>query len=261
MYLIKTEKNKISDRYTRTNELIQKFGVAIKSFRTRLKKIFPTISSPEHIRKTTEQSVRKLMIDMNENNEQIFQEILEDGIARAGINLTTRQVDPNTVRQLYYNSPLFEAYKNMNDRLVKETNDIITKHVLQEGGMNYRKLTDELTSVANLSEKRARVIARTETQVVQNKGRELGWRITDPEGKNRYRWGGPYDRRTSDACEWVRKNTPRGGLPMEELKKLVRTATDKFYPKLSGRDWSVHPNCRHFPQRLRSVDYDNIQYQ
>ena len=251
MYLIPQDKQKISDRYTRSNELISTFKRALDWFGRSLKKfIKPGKVDPTNVQKVTEYQVKELMGRMNLNGQAAFEDIMEDGMSSVGINMIEKRVDPNTVRALYYDSPIWTAYRGMSDDLTDRVNETITEHLTREGGISYTKLVDELRHDAGTAERKARVIARTETNVVRNKGKEIGFHVKDPEGKWRYKWGGPYDRRTSDTCKWIQGKVPGHGLSMDELKRLVHSATRKFHPTLTPRDWTAHPNCRHFPQKV-----------
>ena len=170
-------------------------------------------------------------------------------MSRTGVNLAEKKIDPMTIRVMLLDSPVWVNYKKMNESLTSKINGLLAES-LSDPTVSRQDLIDGLTEVVGVSERRARTIARTETNVIRNKGRELGFKVVDPNNEYRFKWGGPYDNRTSDACGWVKRNTPKAGLSLDDLNKLVKEAVRKFYPKLTPRDWSVHPNCRHFPQKV-----------
>jgi hypothetical protein len=87
----------------------------------------------------------------------------------------------------------------------------------------------------------ADAIARTESMAVAGKARELDFIENDPPDAT-YRWQGPDDLRTTEACREAVKGS-RGGMPLEELKAyLHRVAVEHG---MRPRDWVLHPNERH----------------
>ena len=244
MYLIdRVEKQKIADRFTRSSQLLMVFNRALDWFGRSLKQFFrPGTVDASNIHQVANAQVRELMGRMNQNAQSAYEQILSDGMSASGLNMMRKQVDPNTIRSLYYNSPIWTAYKGMNDRLMNNTNQIITEHMTREGGISYNKLVSELQDNVGLAERKARVIARTESNAVQNQGREIGFRISDPAGTWKFKWGGPYDYRTSDTCKWIKSQSGKG-MSLDNLKLLCIEATRKFHPKLTPRDWVPHPNC------------------
>jgi len=87
-------------------------------------------------------------------------------------------------------------------------------------------------------------IVRTESAILQLKGKELAYKEYEKEeGEQLYKWSPAYDDRMCKACNEVGVRTAKG-VPLEELKKIVKETTKKYYPLLTPRDFIVHPQCR-----------------
>jgi hypothetical protein len=97
-------------------------------------------------------------------------------------------------------------------------------------------------------------IVRTETTGIAAKGREMAMKERDEAGAYRYDWFGPVDHRTSDICREIQKqvlNRGQGrGLPLEELKTLLKEVGEELNPKWGYREWVPHANCRRVIRRV-----------
>lgn len=115
----------------------------------------------------------------------------------------------------------------------------------QRHGWSITSLRDNLQdAVPGLDDLEAERIARTETQHLVAESREAGYREQFGDDA-RFRWVGPDDDRTTDACEWIKDQVDADeGVPLEELKGLVDEANQKFVDH-DGRDWTPHIQCRH----------------
>lgn len=97
-------------------------------------------------------------------------------------------------------------------------------------------------------------IVRTETTGITAKGREMAMQERDKSGSYRYDWFGPMDKRTSDVCKDIQKqvlNRGQGrGLPLEELKAVMKDVGKELNPKWGYREWVPHANCRRVLRRV-----------
>lgn len=113
-------------------------------------------------------------------------------------------------------------------------------------------LASELSDNFGVSEDRAELIARSETQSAVNAAAEDAYEDLEEErGEEfRYKWVGNIDSRTTQACEWLLNETnPKfGGTPvsLEELKDLIQEAPehDDSLDDNMARTWAPHPGCR-----------------
>ena len=221
-----------------------------KRLKVLLGRVDPTKMDAVFVKRVVQDQVRTMMVEIGLDSKKVVELMLVDGMARSGV--LNPVIDPHMLDLLYQNSPVWKAYARMNDQLIRDVNDVITR-TFTLPDRNVDRLSREISDVAQVSERRARTIARTETQAVQNTGRVLGYRVVDPEGRYRYKWGGSTISTTCDACKWVQKNTPEGGVRLDDLNLLVKEACNRWYPHLIYRDFQCHPNCRHFPQVERIV--------
>lgn len=137
-------------------------------------------------------------------------------------------------------------YEGKFDGLSKSLSDLIKEYIVRAMIKGYpiqriityidRKGKDKINRA------RAEIIARTETQALQNKIREWSYKKIDPEGKFKYKWIGPDDNRTTEVCKRIKERT-RAGVTLEQLKKIIHEEAKNagFEP----REFTPHINCRH----------------
>lgn len=121
-------------------------------------------------------------------------------------------------------------------------------------GWSVFDLTEQLfSSVPELGRTHAEMIARTEMAAVTNRARDIYYEEEFPEAV--FRWVGPQDHRTTDACEWLKIQT-RNGVTFERLIELEREASRDFFPSLSFRRHVIHPYERH--TYVRHYDIEGV---
>lgn len=116
-------------------------------------------------------------------------------------------------------------------------------------GWSIRELQNRLVDLLDgITPSQAETIARTELAAVTNEARRIYYdeEIDDAT----FRWVGPDDHRTTEACEWLRDQT-EDGVTMDRLLELQEqvhngevSGIDGF-PGLEFRRFVVHPNERH----------------
>lgn len=91
-------------------------------------------------------------------------------------------------------------------------------------------------------------IARTEMAGLTNRAREEYYEEEfDPNAEDTdvlFRWVGPQDHRTTDACEWLKAQT-KDGVTLERLIELEKEASDRWFSDLDFRKHVIHPFERH----------------
>lgn len=143
--------------------------------------------------------------------------------------------------------------------------DLLEENLTQPQGWSLESVRDDINEAfPNLSEGEAETIARSETASVLNNAREEGYEQRRDAGEKQYfKWVGPDDSRTTDACERLKEltNPDEGGTPktMSELKRLERQVANEFFPGLEWREHMLHPNERHtfrrvLPHELARID-------
>lgn len=125
--------------------------------------------------------------------------------------------------------------------------------MLDAEGWTTDSLTEQLQDFEpSLSDAEAERIARTETASVVNTAREEAYEDRGLED-DRFKWVGTEDRRTTEACTWLKDQTnpDHGGTPvtLERLQELVAEApthdADMQDDLARPDNYVVHPNERH----------------
>lgn len=132
---------------------------------------------------------------------------------------------------------IFEGLKYEESENVK---DFILGHV--SGDIDFSELIKKIVSTTKLNEDEAERIARTETQSLNNKMREMSYERIDPENEFKYRWVGPSDYRTTKICKAITSRTA-DGVSLKELKKIIKQEGTKG--GFDTREYTPHINCRH----------------
>jgi nucleotide-binding universal stress UspA family protein len=142
--------------------------------------------------------------------------------------------------------------------------DLLEENLTQPQGWSLESVRDDLQeSFPNMSEGQAETVARSETSSVLNTAREEGYEDRDDSHEYYYKWVGPDDSRTTDACERLKAltNPDYGGTPvgMSDLKRLERKISNEEFPALEWREHMLHINERHtfrrvLPHELNRLD-------
>jgi hypothetical protein len=129
------------------------------------------------------------------------------------------------------------------DESIVELRQTLKDSLETQHGWGLQSLADNLQDLdPDLGQDEAERIARTETASIVNNAREEGYKERG-EDDHLFRWVGPSDSRTTEACEWLEQET-EDGVPLNELKDLVEEANRRFVDH-PGREWVPHINCRH----------------
>jgi len=197
-------------------------------------------------------------------NEQIVPESVDAIEKRAFSSSDVPDYVLEKIREALDDGAVFDAIESAGER-VEEVADSITEiledNLLDEDGWTLGDITDDIQEeFPNLSEGEAETVARTETSSTLNTAREKGYEERDDAATLRFKWVGPDDSRTTDACERMKDETDpdRGGtpLPMPELKRLERSIANEEFPNLSYREHVIHPNERHTFRRVLPAETD-----
>lgn len=141
--------------------------------------------------------------------------------------------------------------------------EIFEDNLSQPQGWSLSSLSEDLHQAFNVPVDDAELVARTETASIMNEAREEGYRDLGVDDAV-FRWIGPADHRTTDACEWMKEVTYNGPgdmvaqhgepesidtvgepVPLDDLIALEREAAARFFPDLDYRKHVLHPNERH----------------
>jgi len=123
--------------------------------------------------------------------------------------------------------------------------DLFREKLTQPQGWSLGSISDDIQDILGVSADKAETWARTESARILNTTREKAYEKKGDTEDALFKWVGPADDRTTDACEWLKKQTA-DGVTMERLKELAKEASDKFFPDLKySDDWIIHPHERH----------------
>lgn len=154
---------------------------------------------------------------------------------------------------------MFETFEDMSQHQREEMQNWLVDQARSGAGWSVSELAAHLRDIdPSLGDYEAERIARTESQAIVTKAREQWYEDDfDADDEPLFIWQGPQDHRTTEACTWLKEqaNPTYGGEPktIPELKELVREASDRFFPDLRVREWTVHPFERH--TIVRYYDY------
>jgi hypothetical protein len=163
----------------------------------------------------------------------------DDDVPEMVIDLVKEAIDRGGLYDTF--TTLSEAQE---DDLAQFFGDVIT----QPQGWSIRSVSERLESEFNLAEEKADSIARNEIGNLSKNARELAYQETESDDAL-YKWVGNLDNQTTDACEWLLKQTnPRYGgtpRPLPKLKAMVREANARDDSiDHDARTWSPHIGCR-----------------
>lgn len=119
---------------------------------------------------------------------------------------------------------------------------------LDSDGWTLDEMAGELQDLQpTLTDSEAETIARTETASAVNTAREEAYEergLADA----RFRWTGPSDARTTEACEWLKDRTA-DGVTLERLRELIEDAPthdDDMQDNMARpENYLPHISCRH----------------
>ena len=145
---------------------------------------------------------------------------------------------------------VFDDFKTLPARVVEEVKGLLEDNLTQPQGWSLDSVVDDFKDVfPGVPEEQLEVVARTETASVLNKAREEGYQSREESGRFRFKWVGPSDNRTTDACTELkeRTNPDHGGTPVSlpDLKRMEQEVHAEHFNNLEFRTHTIHPNERH----------------
>ncbi|QCC57355.1 hypothetical protein [Natrinema thermotolerans] len=174
-----------------------------------------------------EQQSREPFFADDEDMPQFVEDLVEEAIERGVIHLGQ-----------------YDA-ANVTGNAVK---DFLEDQLTQPQGWSLRSLAENFADRWKISVEEAMDTLRPQVASVLNESRKIGYEQLPESDERLFKWIGPDDEETTDACEWMKKRTnPKyGGDPvtLDELEDLIEEAQSRWFPSFSG-DMAVHYNERH----------------
>lgn len=166
-----------------------------------------------------------------------------------GKSLDFSKVDEMAIKAITERKVLWNAYANMEKELSKNINDIITESYKDPKTFSIHNMVNKMREATDAETYRLERIVRTETRTATQKGREMGFKKVDTDGKYRYNWAIKHDSRTSDICkdieEIVKSEGGGRGVTLDRLNEILKTISKKHNGETwEYRDWTPHINCR-----------------
>ena len=155
----------------------------------------------------------------------------------------------DAVREVIDRGAVFDNFDSLPGRVADTIGDVLSDALTDPQGWRLDDVVDSLSdALPRADPEDLETIARTESASVLNEAREEGYRDRGFDDA-KFKWVGPSDSRTTDACEDLKDmtNPDHGGTPVSlpELIDAEREVHDEYFDNLSFRKHTIHPNERH----------------
>lgn len=165
------------------------------------------------------------------------------------------------IRDVINDGVVFDRFESIAGDVRDEVERVLEDKLTQPQGWSLTSIVDEFEEIfPGVDRDDLEVVARTESAKVLNESRERGYEDQPGSEDFLFKWQGPDDSRTTDACDELKEltNPDYGGepRPMGELVRLQRQVQSEHFPRLSFRKHTVHPNERHTFVRAFDVDVE-----
>jgi len=191
-----------------------------------------------------EQQAREPFFADNEDMPEFVKDLVDEAIERGAVYLGE-----------------FEA-ANVTGNAIK---GFLKTKLTQPQGWSLRSLAEDFADRWKIPVEDAMDALRPQVANVLNESRRIGYERMPESDDRLFKWLGPDDSETTEACEWLKEITNPGygpgpmvaeyGTPafideagqpvtLDQLERLVSIAQERWFPSFSG-DMAVHYNERH----------------
>lgn len=171
---------------------------------------------------------------------------------RTKLSLDT--VDDNAVKALTRQPVLRQSFSKLSRLTAAKMQEVFEKAYQDPQGLSREAIAKELRKVAEISDSRARLIARTESAKISARARYTQYRKRPDFNESLFRWVGPSDHRETDTSKRIKRRVGRG-VRWDVLVRIVQEESAKDFPT-----WTVDPespvshwNSRHTFVRVGSI--------
>ena len=221
---------------------------------TRLSQDVKGSMSEEEQKDLARSIVRDIRSQMEHGITKNYADLILRGFGDAGVNPVEAKIDIGAIEAIAQEAPIWNAFDGIEDSLHNKFEEIIIDSFAVPEEFSISKMVDRMKRAADIETWRLRRIARTETNAVVNKGREMGYEQRDPEGNFRFKLTGRFGpgSRTCDAHEWINDQIQKegGSVSLNRMRELHDEASALFYPNLDPRGFNIHPNQRKTVMRV-----------
>jgi len=168
----------------------------------------------------------------------------------------------DALQQVVDRGAVFDDFKSVPGRVADVIEDALADALTEPNGWSLDSIVDRMSDALPRADPAdLETIARTESAKVLNEAREEGYRDRGLDDA-KFKWVGPSDSRTTDACEELkdRTNPDHGGTPVSlpELTDEERDVHADHFPNLEYRKHTLHPNERHTFVRVPESGVDDF---
>lgn len=203
-------------------------------------KTFKRAPSEKEMRGRVQKIQGNLQAELDLATHKLFEQVYKESMDRVekeiGMNLVFGERDVNALRVLKEQKVLKDSFKGLSDNIVEELQNAIFKAYYSNDGLSLKDLNERIEKIAEVSDSRAELIARTETSKVSSAARKNSYFQADPKGELKYKHIGPDDNRTTNLSKRIKARTAQG-VSWDEYVRIVKEESVKDFP-----EWSVDDN-------------------
>ena len=225
----------------------------------------------EEVALSEDELLRKDEILLDAYKTQIWPESIDQIDKQAwGGDMDVPEYVKEAIEEAIDGGAVFQNIKGLPGDVRRELEDLLKDALTQPQGWSLDSVVDNMRDIwPGVDREELEVVARTETASVLNEAREEGYEDRPESGRYRFKWVGPDDARTTEACTFLKQGssavdeapenfagTENTAVTMSELKRLQQEAVKFYFPNLNHRDHVIHPNERH--TFVRAVDDEGL---
>lgn len=212
-------------------------------------KVFKKRPSETKMREAMARINFKLRGNIKNAADKMFKKIYNKEVIRVekelGVNFTFDISDKGLLDRLKNQKVLASAYAGIANNLTTKINAVVKEAFIDPAGLTPQLLTERIKKVADVSDAKAELIARTESGKVAAAARRLSYKKEDREDSFKYIHLGPSDNRTTETSKRIKSRT-KSGVSWDDYISIVTEESRKDYPT-----WKVNPDfpVSHFNSR------------
>lgn len=171
---------------------------------------------------------------------------------RTKLNLT--RVDQNAILSLSRKPVLRQSFVGLSRVVSGKLQELFEEAYSDPKGISRYELSKKIARVAEVSDARARTIARTESAKISARARFTQYKKRDDFNDSLFRWVGPSDSRETDTSKRIKRRVGRG-VTYDELFRIVSEESAKDFPTFVVEYENIvsHFNSRHTFLRVGTV--------
>ena len=213
-------------------------------------KVYKRMPSRKELQNLILKIQRKLTTELNSAISNALKLVyVKTGITVArelGNKFIFDKIDYNALKVLQTQPVVRQSFAGLSQDISNKLQDLFDIIYNDPKGYSKKKLIDGVKSIAEVSDWRAELIARTETAKISNGARYVQYKKSPEFNNFIFKWIGPSDSRTTDTSKRI-KNRVGNGVTYDELFKIVSEESIKDFPNWVVRYDAIvsHYNSRH----------------